>query len=44
MSENEKVLVRVEHLKKYFPLKGGMVFNRKAGAVKAKPLMISLLK
>jgi len=34
MSEND-ILVRVEHLKKYFPIARGMLFSRRIGDIKA---------
>jgi oligopeptide transport system ATP-binding protein len=35
MSTNGQALIRVENLKKYFPIYGGVVFSRQVGAVKA---------
>ncbi|MCA9967401.1 MAG: ATP-binding cassette domain-containing protein, partial [Anaerolineales bacterium] len=32
---NEQPIVRVENLKKYFPISSGFLFNRRHGAVKA---------
>ena len=34
MTEENKTLIEVRHLKKYFPIKGG-VFSRQVGSVKA---------
>jgi oligopeptide/dipeptide ABC transporter ATP-binding protein len=34
-SQNGKVLLRVEHLKKYFPIKRGIIFQREIGRVHA---------
>ncbi len=31
----ENTLIRVKHLKKYYPIRKGMIFNRKSGSVKA---------
>jgi len=35
MTRERKVLVRVENLKKYFPITSGVVFSRQVGAIKA---------
>ena len=35
MAAEDNVLVRVEHLKKYFPISGGFIFSRSVGNVKA---------
>ena len=35
MTSNQKVLVRVENLKKHFPITGGLIWTRQVGVVKA---------
>ena len=35
MTSNQKVLVRVENLKKHFPITGGLIWTRQIGMVKA---------
>jgi len=35
MSNNNEVLVKVENLKKYFPITRGIVFQKEIGAVRA---------
>ena len=35
MMSNENVMVRVDNMKKHFPIKGGLIWSRQIGAVKA---------